>query len=136
MAGRTSFIKAHFSVKNLLFIPIDISIGSTGAPTLVSGKSDYAKTITRNSTGNYTITLGDGSSPTPEVYKYNRLAFMDANVLYSNSGAPSAIISVQPISDTLSTAGQVNFICSSATATAADPESGSTLKLLLIVKLN
>ena len=114
--------------KGLVHIFAAVSIGASGAPTLVASKNQGIKSVTRNSAGNYTVTFG--AIGQAGIDKYQRLMSMDGCV--SNVTA-SAIIAVQPLADAVAS-GSMTVVTSSASATAADPESGSTLLLHFVVK--
>lgn len=128
MARRTPYQVAHWMDKGVIHLSADVAIGATGAPTLTKNTSKNIKSIIRNSTGDYTITFGDVVEGT--ISKYSRLQCFYGAVLNATA---SAVIAVQPIVDSVLSAGTLEFVCSSATATAADPESGSTLKLFIIM---
>jgi len=114
--------------KGVIHVYANIAIGASGAPTIVKSKNQGIKSVVRNSAGDYTITFGN--SVTGEVDKYQRLLFVEGIVLNATA---SAIVQVIPLADN-SASGTIEVVCSSATATAADPEDGSTLLLHFVLK--
>lgn len=112
----------------VVHIYANFSIGATGAPTLNKTKCIGIKSIVRNGTGDYTITYGD--SVQLEIDKYKRVMFFEGIVMNSTA---SAVVQVIPLADNASS-GTQRFVCSSATATAADPENGSSLLLHIVLK--
>lgn len=105
---------------------LHITIGATGAPTLDAPNSIGAKSIVRNSAGNYTITLKD---------PYKQFRYMEmTNDTSGNSGAvpaaPGVYIKAQNVS--ASTGGTINFVCgaysgASGAFVATDPANGEAL---------
>ena len=99
-----------------------VTIGNTGAPTLVSASSKGITGIVRNSAGNYTVTLQD---------KYRSLLFFDVNFQSATGIGAAPIVSLYgaPAVDTGPT---VRFVCTTVGAgSATDPASGETM----IIKL-
>lgn len=96
-----------------------ISIGNTGAPTIVNG---YGITsITRNGAGDYSVVLTD---------RYSSLKFFE--VVHLSSSAQD--LQFQLHSETVSaTTKTVRFLCLTG-ATPTDPASGKVLLLKLEVK--
>ena len=125
MANRDfkGFQAAEREVKRLY---LKATIGATGAPTLVAADSLGIKTITRTTTGDYTVTFG---TPSGDTEKYNKLLWADGKVL-----DPAAEdIRVQIDTDTVSSAGTMTFYTVTS-GSAADPTNGATLLLVFDVK--
>ena len=125
MANRDfkNFQAAEREVKRLY---LKATIGATGAPTLVAADSLGIKTITRTTTGDYTVTFG---TPSGATEKYNKLFWADGKVL-----DPAAEdIRVQIDTDTVSSAGTMTFYTVTG-GSAADPTNGATLLMVFDVK--
>lgn len=102
--------------KGVVHLYAKVAIGSTGAPTLSTANSKGIASITRNTTGDYTITLQD----TYKKLLSFQLVFLDA------SGLPDApLYGLDDSTDV--TTKTVRFVTCSATGTAADPASGETM---------
>lgn len=100
---------------------VKISIAGSGAPTLVSGSSYGAESITRNSAGDYTLKLQD---------QYNSLKYFEGIVLSSSAQD----LTIQLKSETVNaTTRAVNFFTNTG-ATPTDPASGKVLVLKIEVK--
>lgn len=99
-----------------------VTIGSTGAPTLVTAKSKGVSSIVRNSAGTYTVTLQD---------TYQRLLDMDVTTQNATgiSASPNVSLKGAPTVNTISAPALV-FVCSTG-GTATDPASGDTLYVKL-----
>lgn len=125
MANRDfkNFQAAEREVKRLY---MKATIGGTGAPTLVAADSLGIKTIVRNGTGDYTITLG---TPSGDTDKYNKLLWADGKLL----DVDGEDIRVQVDTDTISSAGTMKILTIAA-ASATDPSNGSTLMMVFDVK--
>ena len=102
------------------------TIGATGAPTLVAADSLGVKTIVRNTTGDYTITLG---TPSGDTEKYNKLLWADGKLLDPDAED----IRVQIDTDSISSAGTMKILTVTG-GSAADPSNGATLMMALDVK--
>jgi hypothetical protein len=97
----------------------DVSIGASGAPTLVRGLG--VASIARNSQGLYTITLQD---------KYNRL--MHAHVAILSASAQDLDAQLQ--SEDVASAKTIVVRTQDAAAAVQDPASGSRLLIRIEVK--
>lgn len=97
-----------------------ISIGATGAPTLVSGASYGFSSVARTDAGEYTLTLQD---------KYVSLKFVEGIFL---SETPEDI-RLQLVSESVQTDREINFLTLTAD-TPTDPSSGQVLLLKVEVK--
>ncbi len=120
MASRIFYRKQALEreVKELF---IKISIAGSGAPTLVSGASYVASSITRNSAGNYTLVLQD---------QYNSLK--NVEIIHQASSAQD--LAFQVISESVNSSSKsINFVCLTD-ATATDPASGTVLLLKIELK--
>lgn len=99
---------------------MQVSFGSTGAPTLVQGSS-FVSSIVRNSAGDYTITLRDA---------YNRLMGMDQRFL--NTAAPAAP-GMWIKSQAVATSKTIGIVFNAA-GTPTDPASGENVYLIIFLK--
>ena len=97
---------------------VRISIGASGAPTLTAGP--LGASITRNSAGNYSLTLYD---------KYAALKSFRAILLDSTAED----IRFQLHSETVSTTQIVRFLCLTD-ATETDPSDGSVILIKMDLK--
>lgn len=115
--GRSQFSYSYAAKRVLL--NAKITIGASGAPTLVSGTGQGIASVSRVSAGKYNITL---SGP------YN--ALLGANhVINSGSSAPAAPI-MYISSDTSSASTPVIQIqMATAAGVATDPASGEAIHL-------
>ena len=102
------------------------TIGASGAPTLVAADSLGVKTIVRNTTGDYTITLG---TPSGDTDKYNKLLWSDGKLLDPDAED----IRVQVDTDSISSAGTMKILTVTG-GSAADPSNGATLLMVFDVK--
>lgn len=94
----------------------DVTIGATGAPTLVAGKSKGIKSIVRNSAGDYTVQFAD---------KWNK--FLGFWVGMIKATAPSSpTMSVKAINMQAAGGATVEFVLFTG-AVATDPASGEEL---------
>lgn len=101
-----------------------VTIGATGAPTLVTASSKGIKSITRNSTGDYTLLLSD---------TYNSLLHFK-HIINSGSSAPTApgmYIKSDAVSS--ATVPGVEFVMNAA-GTPTDPASGEILYLEIVLR--
>lgn len=109
-------------------LPVSITgsfaVGASGAPTLSTASKGVAS-ITRNSAGNYTITLQDG------YFAINHASFQAKAV---NATTPSGIGAIEIVGNAIATqgGGTVNLVCF-ASGAAADPTSGSSIFFQLIL---
>ena len=102
------------------------TIGASGAPTLVAADSLGIKSIGRNTTGDYTVTLGTPSGGTD---KYNKLLWCDGKLLDPDAED----IRVQVDTDSISSAGTMKLLTVTG-GSAADPSNGATLLMVFDVK--
>ena len=102
--------------KTIVTLYADVTIGGTGAPTLVAANSKGIKSIVRNSAGNYTITLQD---------QYTRMySFW---VEFIKATAPtSPAMGIVAVNTKAAGGGTINFVNYSAT-TPTDPASGEEM---------
>jgi hypothetical protein len=97
-----------------------VTIGASGAPTLVAADSMGVASISRSSAGLYVLTLQD---------KYMKLRHADIHVV-----TPTAEdIKANVVSEAVATAKTVTFR-TVAVATATDPASGDSLLISLQLK--
>jgi hypothetical protein len=93
-----------------------ITFGAAGAPTLVTAASKGVASVTRNSTGNYTLTLSD--------QYYGLLGFSGSWLVTGFPSTPNvALLSVSLSSKTL------QFMTGNDEGNLANPSSGETLYL-------
>jgi hypothetical protein len=119
MANR-SFNRLQALDKEVKQIYARVTIGASGAPTLVAADSVGVASISRVSAGLYTITLQD---------TYNKLVYGNCEVR-----TPSAEdIKANLVTESVSSAKTVQFRCV-AVATATDPASGDSLYVVLHLK--
>lgn len=130
MTIRSTYQVAHWYEHHVTYAHMNVAIGASGAPTLTANYNKGIASITRNSTGKYTIVMGDPAQ-SGSLYLAKRLLQVTGQVMYSSI---SGVISVQLVSDSLSSAGSFVIQCVSATGVAADPESGSTLLLEIALR--
>jgi len=125
MANRDfkNFQAAERQVKRLY---MKATIGATGAPTLVEDDSLGIKSIARNTTGDYTVTLGTPSALTDH---YNKLLWADGKLL--DPVAEDVRVNID--TDSVSTSGLVKILTLTG-GSAADPSNGATLTMVFDVK--
>lgn len=115
---RSQFIYSNAALYTKLLARV--SIGSSGAPTIVSGTGMGIASVVRSSAGLYVITLQD---------TYNTL--LGVNVI-SNSGAsaPAApLVNIAASAVSSLTAPHVTIQCRVPAGTATDPASGEILHI-------
>lgn len=104
-----------------------ISIGATGAPSMSTVPSGIVSSITRNSTGNYSLKLAQ-----------NWYALLDVTIKTEIPAALSpSYLHVQLDSDTVgvaSSAQSITFRTVDKDGASTDPPSGSGLRFLLVLK--
>lgn len=122
MANRqfTSQFAYSFIVQRVDIL-MQVSIGGTGAPTLVSNACKGVASISRNSAGDYSITLQD---------KYQKVLAMQCST--TNSTGISAAPDVGIKSDAVSSTKIVRIVCSAA-GVATDPASGDVLNIHMVL---
>jgi hypothetical protein len=116
MSNAQLFQFRYSKERDLVDLQFKVSVGASGAPTVVNGKGLLS--ITRNSAGNYTLVLRD---------RY--FLFMDSHVMFiSGSSAPAAPL-VNLVSEQVNNASspQVIMQCRDIAAAAADPASGEVM---------
>lgn len=101
-----------------------ITIGGTGAPTLVSttNYSNGVTSISRTSTGLYVLTLVD---------VFPKLIGMNVTILHATNS--TCIPGCEIVSETVATTKIITFKTLSAANTVADPASGSIMYIRLLV---
>lgn len=107
---------------------VKVSIGATGAPTIVSGTGQGIKSITRTGAGNYTIALQD---------TYSDLHMVKAMFITAGGALPAApVVSVKTNSVTSASAPLVAIQTENVATTpaATDPASGETMLLEITLK--
>jgi hypothetical protein len=147
MASRDFDALSYQLEKKVVKIFGRVSIGATGAPTLVTAvattdvngntvsvwnPSKGIASITRVSAGKYTIQLGRADSVVgTQVDTYN--GFLNFNSIIVNSTL-SAVNGVQVLSDSVKSTGQLQIQFISAAGTATDPSSGDVISFEIILK--
>lgn len=114
----------------------NIPIGATGAVgTLDPAKNQGILSVTRNSTGKYTIVLGASSLSKIDYYK----RLLDVNVTVLQTGVPTTL-AVSVDTDSVASAGSLVLQfsgptnASTTTPIAADPNNGAVLLIRITVK--
>lgn len=101
----------------------DVTIGATGAPTLVAANSKGIKSIVRNSAGDYTITLQD---------TYNK--FLSLWVGFQKATAAAAPNQTVKAKSLNATGGAtIEFVLYNNAGAATDPASGEELFIEICV---
>ena len=147
MASRNFDAISYQLEKKIVKIFGRVSIGATGAPTLVTAvattdgngntvsvwnPSKGIASITRVSAGKYTIQLGRADSVVgTQVDTYN--GFLNFNSVIVNSTL-SAVIGVQVLSDSVKSTGQLQIQFLSPAGVATDPSSGDLISIEIILK--
>ncbi len=110
--------------KNIVEYFLKVSIGSTGAPTIVEAKG--VTSVTRNSAGKYTILLADPSAQLKDVCSQ------------SISGtSPQAAPLCTVVSEAVATAAAPTVVLqyyAADNSTATDPASGEVLLIRIAVR--
>jgi hypothetical protein len=125
MANRRTYQFSGNNVAGVTRIFAKVTIGASGAPTLVTtgvhGNNGYITAIARNSAGDYTVTLADA---------WNALLGMTIRTINATgvSAAPSVNIKSNAV-----TTKSLGFVCASG-ATPTDPASGDILLLEFLLK--
>tara|TARA_Y100001970_G_scaffold291174_1_gene427371 strand:- start:1895 stop:2314 length:420 start_codon:yes stop_codon:yes gene_type:complete len=130
MANR-NFNRAQALDKEIKILQGQATIGTTGAPTLTTTKSVGFKSITRNSSGDYSIVLGTPSGDT-DLYPH----FFNGLFAYQASTAHGGTVGFhcQIKSSTVNSDGTLNFFTLDKDGAVADPPSGSTIHFTFILK--
>jgi|TARA_R100000234_G_scaffold108759_1_gene80325 hypothetical protein len=128
MANR-SFKPTQAVAQAVTHIFAEVTIGSSGAPTLVTADSAGVKSIARNSTGNYTLTLGTVGGD-DDVYS----KFLFFNGIFIVDGDTEQDLIYQVDAETISAGGSTIEFETITGANPTDPASGAVMKLHVIVK--
>ena len=104
-----------------------VTIGATGAPTLVTAGdvSDGVKSITRSTNGKYTLTFGTSAA----AVLYDTVRFSEMTV----KNPTTDDVRYQENIESVGTDGVLKFMTLTG-ATATDPASGSTLRLHFVLE--
>lgn len=100
----------------------NISVGSSGAPTLNALKSKGIASIVRNSAGNYTVTLND-------IY----VDMFHFSVNFVNASG-AGVAYVYTVSQNVVGAKTIVFQCKDLSGVAVDPSSGTVMQLEIKLK--
>ena len=119
MANR-NFNRKQSLDKEIKEIYAKVTIGASGAPTLVAADSTGVASISRSSAGLYVLTLQD---------KYMKLRHADIMVVTPDAEDIVANVS----SESVASAKTVTFRCTAA-GVAADPASGDSFLISLQLK--
>lgn len=119
MANR-NFNRKQALEKEVKEIYARVTIGASGAPTLVANQSLGVASISRTSAGLYVLTLQD---------KYMRLMHAHVEIVTPSAENIKANVSAESVAS----AKTVTFRCT-ATATATDPASGDSFLIALQLK--
>lgn len=138
MANR-QFIQYSYQLeKGVVTLYARVSIGATGAPTLVTtstsgNPSNGIASISRSSAGKYVITFGNVGSTQTNLDTYQRLLWAQANVIASTI---STVVSTQISVESVSTASapSITIQCLAAAGTAVDPNNGDILLIKIALK--
>lgn len=108
-----------------------ITFGASGAPTLVTASSKGVVSVTKNSTGLYTIVLGTirpGQNPALDTYHHslNIDALWDAT---SHSGTAPAAPLVYRVNSAIGTAASFQIATTNVSQADTNPASGERLIL-------
>lgn len=127
MANR-SYVRNTMSLeKNPVALYLRVSIGASGAPTLVVPKCLGVYSMVRTGAGAYTISLGLSST---SVDTYQRLIAMSSSDVSATAPAELGVYVVADNSATLAAPNvQIQYV--DAAGAAVDPASGS----ILLIKL-
>ena len=98
-----------------------VTIGASGAPTLVSSNNSYITGIARNSAGDYTVTLADAWN-----------ALLGLKITTQNATGISASPDVGVKTNAVTTKS-LGFVCSVG-GVATDPASGDSLFIEIDLK--
>lgn len=125
MANRRMYQFSGNNVPGVSHLFAKVTIGATGAPTLissgVSGNNSYITGIARNSAGDYTITLADAWN-----------ALLGLKITTQNATGISASPNVG-IKTNAVTTKSLAFVCSTG-GVATDPASGDSLFIEIVLK--
>ena len=106
--------------KGFTVLSAKITIGATGAPTLVAASSKGIASIARNGAGDYTLTLSD---------TYNE--FLGMNFTLIDPGAEDLTFQVD--TEDVDGAKTIDFYTNTA-GTPTDPAEGDTIRVLVFLK--
>lgn len=139
MANRQFQQYSYQLEKGLVRLYARVSIGATGAPTLVTtttnsgNPSNGIASISRSSAGKYVITFGNVGSTQTNLDTYQRLVWCQANIINSTiSTVVSTQISAEAV--TTVTAPTITIQCLAAAGTAVDPNNGDILLVEIVLK--
>lgn len=108
--------------KSIVDLYAQVTIGATGAPTLVAASSKGIASISRSSAGDYVLTLSD---------KY--VGLLDFSVITQNATGISASADVGIKAQSVASAKTIEFVCSTG-GVATDPASGDRLFIKISLK--
>ena len=130
MANR-SFNRLQALDKEVKFLFLEATIGSSGAATLVENKSVGIKSISRTAAGEYDITLG---VPSGDADKYPALLFAQAVLLDGTAIGVNGGIQFQIEAETVSSDGVIKLFAIRDTGAVAEIRDGDVLKIMIVVK--
>jgi hypothetical protein len=117
--------------KELKIIQGQFTVAGTGAPTLVENKSPGIKSIARSAGGDYALTLGTPGGDS-DIYPH----FYNSMISYQKSTAHGGTVGFhfQIKSSTVNSDGVLNFFTLDKDGAVADPPTGSTIHVTMILK--
>jgi len=122
MANSRLFQFSYSYERDLAHIVPKISIGASGAPTIVNGKGVVS--VVRNSAGNYTLTLKD---------PFYLLMGVSCTSI-SGSSAPAAPI-LNVVSETVNSTKTIIIQLRDSAGVATDPASGEILMMHILLRM-
>lgn len=120
MANSRLFQFNYSYERDLVRLQFKIAIGASGAPTISNGKGLVS--ITRNSTGNYTLVLKD------KFY-----LFMNSNITFLVNGDPAAPL-VNILSESVNNTKAIILQTQNTSQAVTDPASGEVMLIELVVR--
>jgi hypothetical protein len=127
MANRMFDMVSFQMEKNVVRLYAKVTIGATGAPTLLVNSSKGVLSITRVSAGKYTVVFGTNSRSL-DTYAH----LLNASVLFDTSaisGVAPAAATAYLTADAVQTTASLTFQCDNLSGTATDPANGEILRI-------
>lgn len=128
MASRLLSNRIYSAEKDRKILNAHVTIGATGAPTLVAADSIGVISITRNSAGDYTVVFGTPANGVNVLDTYYQFLFLGA--AFKASGAPAAPdVGIKSIDVKDPAKCSLEFVCFNNSGTATDPGNGEEMFL-------
>ena len=108
--------------REIIRLYMEVTIGASGAPTLVSASSFGVTSITRAGAGDYDVVLEDS---------YNELIKLNGAIF---DAASEDIVLQLAVRDAQASGGGTFSFFTNTAATATDPTNGATLQLEIILR--